>query len=92
MEDDLIDIHDVELILNDEKEYDHFTPDEYHQEFMARQNKINIVQGEKRVKVSAIEFDWIFTDKLGRRFLWDLATSSNLDLFKIPVMVNIIKF
>jgi len=43
MEDDLIDIHDVELILNDEKEYDHFTPDEYHQEFMARQNKINIV-------------------------------------------------
>jgi hypothetical protein len=47
---------------------------------------------EKRVSVKAVEFDWIFNTKHGNKFMETLAITKNLNLFKIPVIEDVILF
>jgi len=54
--------------------------------------KLNWPQGTKWVTVTAIEFNWVFNTKHGKEFLWYLAETTNLELFTIPVISNIVRF
>ena len=48
--------------------------------------------GLTRCNVQAVEFDWIFDDRYGRKFLVSLANTKDIDIFSVPIIKNIIMF
>ena len=48
--------------------------------------------GLTRWNVQAVEFDWIFDDRYGRKFLVSLANTKDIDIFSVPIIKNIIMF
>ena len=49
-------------------------------------------QGLSRVEIKAIEFDWLFDEDQGKRFLVSLATTDNMEVFSIDVIQNVILY
>ena len=48
--------------------------------------------GLTRCNVQAVEFDWIFDDRYGRKFLVSLANTKDTDIFSVPIIKNIVMF
>ena len=48
--------------------------------------------GESRCNVEAIEFDWIFDDDYGKKFLVALANTEDIEVFSVEIIKNIIMF
>jgi hypothetical protein len=90
---EIVDIDDVILDQNHAGvEYDHKDKEQYFIQFQRSKKQASNIDGDKRVHVTAIEFDWIFTKKEGKAFLWNLAKTENLDFFDIPVIQNVINY
>lgn len=93
-EDEHININEVDLEFDEilEGEFEHIVIDKELEDKKRDMYKLTRPQGTKWVTVTAIEFNWVFNTKQGKEFLWYLAETTNLDLFTIPVISNIVKF
>jgi hypothetical protein len=47
---------------------------------------------ETRVEIKAIEFDWVFTDKRGEKFMNALGATENIEIFTLEIIKNVILF
>ena len=48
--------------------------------------------GQTRCNVKAIEFDWIFDDDYGKKFLVALANTEDIEVFSVEIIKIIIMF
>ena len=49
-------------------------------------------QGLSRYDIQAIEFDWLFDDNYGKKFLVALATTDDIELFSLDIIQKIVMF
>ena len=50
------------------------------------------VKSERRIEVKGIEFDWLFQEKEGKRFMEKLSETEDLSYFELDIVKNIIWF
>lgn len=50
------------------------------------------VKAERRIEVKGIEFDWLFSEKEGKRFMEKLSETDDLSYFELDIIKNIIWF
>ena len=81
---------DTELLLNTQ-EYDHH---DFEKEQAKKKKDFHKQPGNvgKRVKVRAVEFDWVFNTKHGSKLIEILSLTKNIELFSIPVIQDIILY
>lgn len=57
-----------------------------------REHRRNIKRKMKPIEIRALEFDWLFNEREGARFLNKVANSDSIDLYSLEIIRNIIDF